>query len=712
MVFPRFLDLEKVIGPAEMVLLDDEDARNVGKCLVIKVGYLRRILKGKCPVVWRTFFVPPELINAAGAAALAPERIVTLLGMKPESRRLQDYINNAEAAGHDRKECSFAKGLYGLAHADFMMPPSLLITSPSYCSAIPAAMRHIAMDMEWPHIHLNIPQTPCNKTDYAYLKEQMLRMAVQICKITGIDHERYEKESLPRALNLSNAAKAEWLKIQSIRNIRPDLLEQPAAMDLALNLSDDWGTESLLNSLRKLRENLEGQNSRKSELNDSFIRLYWLHLRPYFPNGVFEIIRQHSAVVCSEGVNTIPWEDLDPTAPYESLAKKAIQCSEIATYGPSYKSHLHEALEQDKIDGVIYFFHENCQWAEETYPSIREDLSRKRHTKGIIPLLGLHAESLVPSAQSAMDMRLAAFLQGVQQAKGLPIGRASIASVSDLQRHQATENWFVGLDAGSTFVKAVLVNESGKVLCSVMNRINGDICESVNLCLSKALALIGKEVGQWRSFVATGVSQDAVHNASERISEILCHAEAIKKLLPKVTAFIEVGGQDVKGIDLATGMAALNDRCAAGIGAFIEEFSEMLKLEQADRLRLYSTADRAVPFPTLCKAIIQTEIRHAVGRRESLPSIVKGFYDALAKIAVNSVCEKIPSDSKLVGLCGGTAMDPAFVKAVQNALGSSPQICVPHGPIFTGALGASLLALKLSGNRGSGELMPAVSNIE
>ena len=81
---------------------------------------------------------------------------------------------------------------------------------------------------------------------------------------------------------------------------------------------------------------------------------------------------------------------------FESLAKKAIQCAEIATYGPSYKTRLHATLEQDKIDGVIYFFHENCQWAEETYPSIRADLGKTRHTTGIIPLLGLHAESLVP----------------------------------------------------------------------------------------------------------------------------------------------------------------------------------------------------------------------------------------------------------------------------------------------------------------------------
>jgi len=120
----------------------------------------------------------------------------------------------------------------------------------------------------------------------------------------------------------------------------------------------------------------------------------------------------------------------------------------------------------------------------------------------------------------------------------------------------------------------------------------------------------------------------------------------------------------------------------------------MLKIRRGQSLRLYSTADGAVEFPTLCKAFIETEIRHAVARRESLQRIVKGFYDALARIVGNSVFTKIPPKCEFVGLCGGAALDPAFVAAMRHALGSTHQIRVAEAPIYTGAFGAALLAIE------------------
>ena len=352
-------------------------------------------------------------------------------------------------------------------------------------------------------------------------------------------------------------------------------------------------------------------------------------------------------------------------------------------------------MDRDKIDGVIYFFQDNCQWAEETFPSIREDFGKARRFGGAVPLLGLHADGLISSAQNVMTTRLSAFLQGLQQIKGLhPAKEVTDGSRPSIPNPQMNHKFFVGIDAGSSYVKVVIVNENREVLAHARGRVAADIHDAVTLCLEKVLGSLGTASGQWSSLIATGVSQESVDRADYRLSEVMCHAAAIKRLLPEVAAFIEVGGRDVKGMDLATGLSELNDRCAAGIGTFLEEFCSMLNVKRHDCLRLYNTSDGAVRFPTLCKAIIQTEVRHAVARRESLPKIVKGFYDALATIVLNSVRSKIPRDARFVGLCGGAAMDSAFVNAMRNALSPLHEIHVAQNPIYTGALGAALLALE------------------
>lgn len=255
------------------------------------LSQLGDIIQGKRPVVWRTFFVPAEMINASGAATLALERLISAMAMHPERRGVYDYINVAEAAGHDRKQCSFVKGVYGLAHTDFLKAPSLLVTSQNYCSAMPALMRDLAQEMNWPHIHLNIPQEVRSNADYSYTADQMKVLGHRLCEITGTDRSKYENELLPGALELSNAAAAEWAEIQDLRHVRPDILDAPTAIDLAVSLSDDWGKESFVRSLRALKLDLKRRMDEASRPDENLVRLFWLHLRPYFPN---ENIRPHT----------------------------------------------------------------------------------------------------------------------------------------------------------------------------------------------------------------------------------------------------------------------------------------------------------------------------------------------------------------------------------------------------------------------------------
>jgi len=135
--------------------------------------------------------------------------------------------------------------------------------------------------------------------------------------------------------------------------------------------------------------------------------------------------------------------------------------------------------------------------------------------------------------------------------------------------------YFGGCDVGSTYTKAVIIDETGKILSNttVRSKINSeqsarmamdDVLEKAELSDSKQLDYL----------VGTGYGRNKVPFADENISEISCHAMGVHVSNPAVKAIIDIGGQDVKGISIDTDGTvknfAMNDKCAAGTGsAFI-----------------------------------------------------------------------------------------------------------------------------------------------
>ena len=130
--------------------------------------------------------------------------------------------------------------------------------------------------------------------------------------------------------------------------------------------------------------------------------------------------------------------------------------------------------------------------------------------------------------------------------------------------------YFGGCDVGSTYTKAVILDETGKMVAdtTIRSKINSEasavaamaeVCEKAGLKSSKELSYL----------VGTGYGRNKVPFADENISEISCHAMGVHVTNPEVKAIIDIGGQDVKGISVDTDGTvknfAMNDKCAAGI---------------------------------------------------------------------------------------------------------------------------------------------------
>ena len=161
--------------------------------------------------------------------------------------------------------------------------------------------------------------------------------------------------------------------------------------------------------------------------------------------------------------------------------------------------------------------------------------------------------------------------------------------------------YFGGCDVGSTYTKAVILDENGKMVADTtikqQDQFRGialvaamaEVCEKAGLKSSKDLEYL----------IGTGYGRNKVPFADENISEISCHAMGVHVTDPSVKAIIDIGGQDVKGISVDTDGTvknfAMNDKCAAGTGRFFEAMARSFELSLPEFSKL--STDRKERHP-------------------------------------------------------------------------------------------------------------------
>ena len=143
--------------------------------------------------------------------------------------------------------------------------------------------------------------------------------------------------------------------------------------------------------------------------------------------------------------------------------------------------------------------------------------------------------------------------------------------------------YYGGCDVGSTYTKAVILDETGKICAdtTIRSKINSET--SAKLAMEEVLNKVGLKSSQDLAYlIGTGYGRNKVPFADENISEISCHAMGVHVTDPGVKAIIDIGGQDVKGISIDTDGTvknfAMNDKCAAGTGRFYEAMARSFEM--------------------------------------------------------------------------------------------------------------------------------------
>lgn len=256
--------------------------------------------------------------------------------------------------------------------------------------------------------------------------------------------------------------------------------------------------------------------------------------------------------------------------------------------------------------------------------------------------------------------------------------------------------YFGGCDVGSTYTKAVILDENGKMLANTTIRSKINAALSAEAAMNEVVAQVPDLKGDVKNLeylVGTGYGRNKVATADENISEISCHAMGVHVTDPKVKAIIDIGGQDIKGIAIDTDGTvknfAMNDKCAAGTGRFYEAMANAFEMSLPEFSNLSLTAKNVIPISAQCTVFAESEVISLVGEGKPMDEIAAGIQMAVAKRCFVMAKKAGASDS--VTLTGGCAKNAGLKKAIEQVL-KLKVIELATDPQLMGALGAAEFA--------------------
>lgn len=249
----------------------------------------------------------------------------------------------------------------------------------------------------------------------------------------------------------------------------------------------------------------------------------------------------------------------------------------------------------------------------------------------------------------------------------------------------------MGIDVGSITTKVAVVVD-GELKLSKIGPTGYDAKKAAGMMFQQVLESLKLDRNNIHGIVSTGYGRNGVSFANKAITEITCHAAGAFFINPEVRSVIDIGGQDSKVISLndkgRVSDFAMNDKCAAGTGRFLEVMARALEieLEKFGEMSLKSQAPSDIS--SLCTVFAESEVISLIAKGEKRENIVAGIHAAIgARIAAMAKRVKIAAP---VMMTGGVAKNKGLVKALEKRL--MQDILIVESAQVIGAIGAALLA--------------------
>jgi (R)-2-hydroxyacyl-CoA dehydratese activating ATPase len=251
----------------------------------------------------------------------------------------------------------------------------------------------------------------------------------------------------------------------------------------------------------------------------------------------------------------------------------------------------------------------------------------------------------------------------------------------------------IGIDVGSATVKLVGTDHQGQLVWHLLEQTHPRIEDQVEHLLEQTHA--ENPFSADIPIIATGYGRKLVNRSTRVVTEITCHARGIYQELGHGGTLVDIGGQDSKVIRISQDGKvidfAMNDKCAAGTGRFLENTAQRLAvpLEKMGDVALETTEEVAIS--STCTVFAESEIISLIAHGVPVPEILRGLHRSLIQRVVAMVYS-VGFEAPLM-LSGGVVQNPLITAMFAEELNTA--VTLPQYPQLMGALGAALIALDL-----------------
>jgi len=249
----------------------------------------------------------------------------------------------------------------------------------------------------------------------------------------------------------------------------------------------------------------------------------------------------------------------------------------------------------------------------------------------------------------------------------------------------------VGIDVGSITAKAAVVRD-GEVISDKLILTGYNARQAGEQVFETIVNDLGIEASSIDKIISTGYGRNSVKIADKAVTEITCHAMGAHHLNPAVRSVIDIGGQDSKAIAVDESGSvkdfAMNDKCAAGTGRFLEVMARALEVDIEDFGHFSIKADQPSKISSLCTVFAESEVISLISKGEERENIIAGIHESIAARVV-AMAGRTGLKAPIM-MTGGVAKNIGVVKALEKKLGQPIEVS-PQSQV-TGAIGAALLA--------------------
>ena len=341
---------------------------------IFTIESMRNAFLGKHPIGYGSLFLPYEMFYSLGITPLLPE---VMAGFTAGLGLADKTLKEASSNWYSQDLCTFHRSASGAVELNLFPKPDFILCTNLACDAAQKSFfiysKNYNIQNNFYLIDVPYYYTP---KSLLYLSKQLKNISIDISSKLG---KKIDMDKFRETIKLSNEFRKWAIKVN---NIRKTLMDYPLhfnGLSFILPFHGLTGTKEAITLYKQMY--MEFNNYFKKQKKENFTRkkplrkILWLHLKPYYRNEIFNILKQENCQVVFEEINYVYWPELDPDMPFESLAKKMLSHYLVGKIDNRLNTIIKMASDY-KIDGAILYSHWGCRQSNGGARIIKDKLNK------------------------------------------------------------------------------------------------------------------------------------------------------------------------------------------------------------------------------------------------------------------------------------------------------------------------------------------------